>query len=194
MKNASLWQSGSQKLRFCPIAAHGCFVPLGNHSGRDLWGYCIISTASHSFFSPQITRTNLDENSTLWLNMVSSCFGVVPHHSTNDYLQYPIFFSPIGVCLLSISMHKDSGLNGAWAHSPHRFRLSQLPAVSLVSLLYVLKSCGQSVLPFHHNSHFLALPPFWQMWAMCCLSCFRTLANQFNSCLSVIFILFVVAE
>ena len=139
-------------------------------------------------------RTILDENSTLWLNMVSSCFGVIPHRFNNNYLQYPMFFSPIGVRLLSISMHKDSGYNGAWGHFPHRFRLSQLPAVSLVSLLYVLKICGQSVLPLHHNSHFLSLPPFYQLWAMYCLSCFRILANRINTCVSVIFLSFVVAE
>ena len=52
---------------------------------------------------------NFDENSTLWLNPVSSCFGVVTRHFTDGYLQYLIFLILIGVHLLSISMHQDSG-------------------------------------------------------------------------------------
>ena len=100
---------GSQKLWFCPIAACGCLVPLGDYSGRYLWGYCIIPTTSHSFFSPQMIRMKLDENSTSWLIVVSSCFGVVTHRFTDDYLQYLRFFIPIGANLLSISMHQDSG-------------------------------------------------------------------------------------
>lgn len=179
-----------KKLWFCPIAAHGCFIPLGDYSGEHWQGYYIIFTMLHWSSSPQM---NLGENLTLWLNPINPCFGVVTYHFTDDYLQYPRFSIPIGVHLHSIS--HASGFWVEWSlGSSHTFHLSELPAMSLVSVLYVFKSCGQSALPFHHNSHFLALPPFHQLWNVYCLPCPRTLVKWSTIFISGVCILFVITQ
>jgi hypothetical protein len=126
------------------------FLPLRDYSGRYLRWYCIIPATSHSFFSPQMIWMNMDDNSTLRPNLVSSCFDVITYHFTDDYLQYPTFFILIGVHFLPFPMHQDSGQSGVWAYPPHRFCLSQLSTVSLVSSLCISERCRQSALPFHH--------------------------------------------
>jgi hypothetical protein len=166
------------------------FLPLRDYSGRYLRWYCIIPATSHSFFSPQMIWMDMDDNSTLRPNLVSSCFDVLTYHFTDDDLQYPTFFILIGVHFLPFPMHQDSGQNGVWAYLPHRFCSSQLSTVSLVSSLCISKRCRQSALPFHHNSHFWALP----RWGVHCLPFFRTLVKRSNVCVSVVYILFVVAE